>query len=219
MDRKWALAIGAVVLIVVLALVAVQCAGDDDEDDPATTTQETTTSLEETTTSTTAAATTTTAAEEETTTTTEAAGEAAVLLASDGLTVDDADLAFGASGPDAIAAVSDVLGAPSDEGDQADCPAGPATYAAWGDVGLSLTMQDDVFVGWSARPNATLRTADDIGIGSPVADLLAAHPGTTFTTTSLGEEFDADGLEGIVSDSSDSGEVTDMWAGTTCIFR
>lgn len=220
MDRKWALAIGAIVVIVVLALVAVQCAGDDDEGgDQTTTSQETTTSLEVSTTSTTTEGTTTSTAEDGTTTTSAAEDEGAVLLAADGLTVDGADLAFGTGEADAVAAISEVLGAPSEEGDQEACPAGPATYAAWGDVGLSITIQEGDMVGWSARPTATLRTADDIGIGSSVADLRAAHPGTSFTTTSLGEEFDAEGLMGIATDSSDSGEVTDMWAGTTCIFR
>ena len=216
MDRKWAAVIGAVVLIVVLALLAVQCAGDDDDDEDATTTtSEAATSSTESTTTTSEATTTT----ESTTTTSIEPVVDEVLLAAPGLVVGGDPLDFTASYADAVASVTAVLGAPSDEGDQPECPAGPATYAAWADVGLSLTFQDGAFVGWSARPTATLVTADGIGIGSTVGELRAAHPGTTFITTGLGEEFEADGLFGVATDSTDAGQITDMWAGTTCIFR
>jgi cytoskeletal protein RodZ len=214
MDRKWALAIGAIVLVVVLALLAVQCS-DDEDDDSTTTTEESTTTSEETTTSTSEDTTTTS----EDTTTTAPDEDVAVVLVATGLQVDDADLDFEADADDAVAAIADVLGPPSEEGDQDECPAGPATFAAWDEVGLSLTFQEDVFVGWSARPTSTLQTSEGIGIGSTVGDLQAAYPGTTFTTTSLGEEFDADGIFGVATDSAASGEVTDMWAGITCIFR
>jgi hypothetical protein len=219
MDRKWALAIGAIVLVIVLALVAAQCAGDDDDDEAGTTTSvaDTTTSTEASTTTSTEATTTTA----ETTTSTTAAAEPELALTADGIEVSGggAGVSFGDPRVDAIAAMTAALGAPSEEDLQEDCPAGPADFAAWAPVGLSLTFQEGDVVGWSARPTSSLQTSEGIGIGSSVADLRAAYPGTTFTATSLGAEFDADGIMGVATDDTDAGEVTDMWAGTTCIFR
>jgi len=37
--------------------------------------------------------------------------------------------------------------------------------------------------------------------------------------TTLGTEFDAGGVYGILTSASARAEVTSLWAGTTCVFR
>jgi hypothetical protein len=127
-------------------------------------------------------------------------------------------LAFGGPRAGALAAVSGVLGEPREQGAQEECPAGPlyqAQYAA----GLQVVFQDSAFVGWSAGEGSTFRTAAGVGPGSTVAQLKAAHPAATVEETSLGMEFAASDLYGIVTDSTATGQVQMMFAGTNCIFR
>ncbi|HST58893.1 MAG TPA: hypothetical protein VLK84_09400 [Longimicrobium sp.] len=146
-----------------------------------------------------------------------------IVLAPDGLELAGgaggaAKLAFGGPRAGALAAVSGVLGEPREQGAQEECPAGPlyqAQYAA----GLQVVFQDSAFVGWSAGEGSTFRTASGIGPGSTVAQLKAAYPAATVEETSLGMEFAASELYGIVTDSTAAGQVQMMFAGTNCIFR
>ncbi len=146
-----------------------------------------------------------------------------VVLAPDGLELAGGaggaeKLAFGGLRAGALAAVGAVLGPPREQGAQEECPAGPlyqAQYAA----GLQVVFQDSAFVGWSADEGSTFRTASGIGPGSTVAQLKAAYPAATIEETSLGMEFAASELYGIVTDSTAAGQVQMMFAGTNCIFR
>lgn len=143
-----------------------------------------------------------------------------IVLAPDGLELTGGaeKLAFGGPRVGALAAVGGVLGEPKQQGAQEECPAGPlyqAQYAA----GLQVVFQDSGFVGWSADEGSTFRTAAGIGPGSTVAQLKAAYPAATIEETSLGMEFAASDLYGIVTDSTAAGQVQMMFAGTNCIFR
>jgi hypothetical protein len=146
---------------------------------------------------------------------------AAIVLAPDGLNVTGSaprQLAFGSLRESVLAEVGAILGQPAEQGIQEECPAGPlyqAQYAA----GLQLVFQDSAFVGWFAREGSAFRTAAGIGPGSSLPQLKAAYPATTVEETSLGTEFAADGLYGIIANPSDAGEVEVMFAGTNCIFR
>ena len=145
-----------------------------------------------------------------------------VTLASDGLGViaDGAPqrLAFGAARARVLAEVGAVLGQPAEQGMQEECPAGPLYQVRYA-CGLQLVFQDSAFVGWFAQPGSTLRTAREIGPGSTLGQLKAAYPATKVEETSLGHEFDAGGLWGIVTDTSDTGVVEVAFAGINCIFR
>lgn len=146
----------------------------------------------------------------------------AVTLASDGLGViaDGAPqrLAFGAARTRVLAEVGGVLGQPAEQGVQEECPAGPLYQVRYAG-GLQLVFQDSAFVGWFAQPGSTLRTAREIGPGSTLGQLKAAYPATKVEETSLGHEFDAGGLWGIVTDTTDAGVVEVIFAGINCIFR
>lgn len=127
-------------------------------------------------------------------------------------------LAFGGPRAGALAAVSGVLGEPREQGAQEECPAGPLYQAQYA-TGLQVVFQDSAFVGWSAGEGSAFRTAAGVGPGSTVAQLKAAYPAATVEETSLGMEFAASDLYGIVTDSTATGQVQMTFAGINCIFR
>lgn len=151
-----------------------------------------------------------------------ARGPSAVALTSDGLEliVDGAPrrLAFGGAQGSVIAEVAGVLGEPRGQGMQEECPAGPLYQVSYAE-GLQLNFQDSAFVGWFASAGSPLRTARSIGPGSTLGQLRAAYPGTTVEETSLGFEFAASELYGVVTDTTAAGAVEVIFAGTNCIFR
>lgn len=146
----------------------------------------------------------------------------AIVLAPDGVSVTGGNapqqLAFGSPRAGVLAAVSGVLGEPGEQANQDECPAGPLQSARYG-AGLELVFRESEFVGWNVRQGSTLRTAAGIGPGSTLGQLKAAYPAATVEETSLGMEFAASDLYGIVTDASDAGVVEFMFAGINCIFR
>lgn len=129
-------------------------------------------------------------------------------------------LAFGADSATVISALSVALGPATSRGTSADCGAGPLDFATFAD-GLSITMLHARFVGWSARASATARTLttmSGIGVGSTRAALDSAYAATVSTTT-LGEEFSAGGLAGVLDGTAASARITTLWSGTTCQAR
>lgn len=141
-----------------------------------------------------------------------------VVLAADGLAVGGGQLAFGGGREHVLAAVSGVLGMPQEQGTNEECPAGPLGFTRY-EAGLQLVFQDSSFVGWFAQEGSALRTAQGIGPGSTLGQLKAAYPAATVEKSSLGSEFAADGLYGIVTNPSGDGKVQVIFAGTNCIFR
>jgi len=104
-------------------------------------------------------------------------------------------------------------------GTQTECGAGALDFAAWPD-GLKLYFQRDKFVGWAVdgRIKGTLATAAGIGPGSSRAALSDAYA-ATYSTTTLGTEFAAGGLFGLLTGPRPSATISDMWAGVSCNFR
>lgn len=149
-------------------------------------------------------------------------GAPAIVLAPDGLNLTGGAapkrLAFGSPRAGVLADVGAVLGGPAEQGVQEECPAGPLHHALYG-AGLQLVFQDSAFVGWAARQGSAFRTAAGIGPGSTLAQLKAAYPAATVQETSLGSEFAAGDLYGVVANASGAGEVQILFAGTNCIFR
>lgn len=149
------------------------------------------------------------------------AGNAAgtISLAADGLELGAGRrLAFGGGRTGVLADVGGVLGQPAEQGMQEECPAGPLYQVGYA-AGLQLVFQDSAFVGWFARQGSTLRTASGVGPGSTLGQLRAAYPAAKVEETSLGFEFAADELYGVVTDTTDAGVVEAIFAGTNCIFR
>lgn len=129
-------------------------------------------------------------------------------------------LPFGIEMATVQAAVTQVLGSPETVSTHEECPGDPFMSALWPD-GLVLNADGEDFVGWSVRPNGgreQLTTLAGIGVGSSREDLETAYVITVFEST-LGTEFTAGSLAGLLSDETPTAEITDFWAGTVCVFR
>jgi hypothetical protein len=107
-----------------------------------------------------------------------------------------------------IDTVSRILGArPARINDLAECGAGPVRAARW-PSGLTLNFQDGDFAGWVVdAPGMTVAGGYRVGMAAP--DLA-------LQSTSLGRDFEAGGIFGLIEDA---GTVTTLWSGTTCFYR
>lgn len=145
---------------------------------------------------------------------------AGLVLGGDGLAANNGDVSsqFGQPRDETVAWVTERLGfEPTDTGTNEECGAGPMQFTYFGD--LTLNFQDGEWVGWSmTRSPGTppMATAQTIAIGSPRSEVEAA--GAAFEETTIGTEFYLGEISGLVSEGPDA-TVTDLWAGTNCIFR
>lgn len=141
----------------------------------------------------------------------------------DGLLVREDRLPFGTEGAVAIDIVREALRTEDEQGEQPDCPAGPATFARFGDLdgGLPLTLQEGALVGWSISQGSPLTTTAGIGIGSTKADVDAAYgPTEVVPDSTIGIElFLENGLSVLLDADAPDGTVIALWAGINCIFR
>lgn len=147
-------------------------------------------------------------------------------LADDGLQTVDVqtgstlDLLFEVDREIAVSTVSTALGDPTETVDTSECPAGPLKITTWSN-GFSLNTLDEVFVGWSVRPDLgseNLTTIAGVGIGTSRKNLQDAYDVEIFES-SLGTEFNVGQMSGILSSDQPDGEITNLWAGLNCIFR
>lgn len=124
---------------------------------------------------------------------------------------------FGTPRAQALAALA-FLGTPA-TGTNGECGAGPLGTADWPD-GFGLHFQDGKFVGWKlgARSRGAITTAAGIAPGSTRAALDAAYAAKVAQTT-LGTEFTAGALSGLLDGKGTGARITDMWAGVSCVFR
>ncbi len=91
---------------------------------------------------------------------------------------------------------------------QTECGAGTVTAVRW--TGLTLNFIGPSLEGWVAdTPRFETLTGLRVGFDQSVLD------GARFTETSLGTEFEADGILGLIEDN----EIALMWSGVTCFFR
>lgn len=143
-------------------------------------------------------------------------------LAPDGLQLVDAatgstrPLAFGMARDDAVAAVQRALG-PGQGGDP--CPLAPLERVRF--KGVDLSFNDGKLAGWTANRDggdAALTSMAGVGIGSTLADLEKAYA-IEVAETSLGIEFTAGAMAGLLSSDAPTATITNLWAGETCIAR
>lgn len=153
-------------------------------------------------------------------------GKAAVALDPGGLMIVIADtgstrmLDFGLPQAQVIEIVTTVAGAPGPVTTNSECGAGPMQFAEF-PGGLTLLFQDDKLAGWSVGLGSAGKqsTMSGVGVGSTRSDLVAAYSGVTVSETSLGQEFSAGGLFGILDGPGATAKIEVMWAGTSCVFR
>lgn len=129
-------------------------------------------------------------------------------------------IAFGDSMAAVVRQIVSLRG-PAERGRNEECGAGPIDFASWPD-GLQLAFQDDLFVGWSVngrQPGAeAFTTLAGLGVQSPRSVLDSAYVATV-EETSLGTEFAAGGLSGLLDSDRPDARVETMWAGVSCTFR
>ncbi|HZV83967.1 MAG TPA: hypothetical protein VFF48_03180 [Brevundimonas sp.] len=128
-------------------------------------------------------------------------------------------LAFGLDAAQVLSVLERNRG-PAARGTNESCGAGPVQYANWAD-GLSLVFQNGRFVGWGldGRAAGAVRTANGIGPGSTRAELDEAFGTVTVSQTSLGTEFAAGEIFGVLDGPGPGAKITDMWAGVSCVAR
>jgi len=103
-----------------------------------------------------------------------------------------------------------------------------ATVATWPASGLQLWFTTDaspLFIGWSlngrARTDATVpavTTASGIGLGSTRAALESVYVARV-ARSSLGVEFSAGGMAGLLASNAADAPIQNLWAGQVCLAR
>lgn len=124
-------------------------------------------------------------------------------------------IAFGAPYDETIMAVHAAMGDPTQSGENAECPPGPLNFSQFGED-TTLYFQDGSFAGWFTR-DPEQSTMNGIHAGMTRAELEASGSAIELTETSLGQEFDAGGVYGIMNE--DASAVDLLWAGANCFAR
>ncbi|MGK6356038.1 hypothetical protein ACMGDH_12550 [Sphingomonas sp. DT-207] len=150
-----------------------------------------------------------------------AAGAAALNLAPDGLTFvlesgASRHLPFGTPREAVLRAVGATVGEPKSREVDKECAGGPLESMEF-EGGLGLSFSEGRFIGWglSSREDGRYATAAGIGLGSTrqqVEDAIVIE----VEQTPLGHEFHSGTLSGLLSSLAPTGQVTALWAGTTC---
>lgn len=128
---------------------------------------------------------------------------------------------FGMPKAEIVAAVAAIRGPATGSAANGECGAGPMEFTRFGT--LTLNFQGGRFVGWSLDgPRATQPIEEEygLGIGTARAHLTDGDAGEArIETSTLGVEFDAGGIHGLLSSDAPDAIVTSLWAGTNCQFR
>lgn len=144
----------------------------------------------------------------------------AVVLEGAGLRIPGASpprtLAFDMPEAETVDALTKALGRPPTErGENGECGGGGMKFAAWkGDI--TAWFLDGRFAGWDNKGGLT--TIEGIKVGSSRAE-VATLPGFEVEESTLGTEFRAGGLSGILASRASDAKVTHIWGGATCVFR
>lgn len=129
---------------------------------------------------------------------------------------------FGDDKTFALTGLTNTLGPPDEEFDgNAECGSDQASVAVWADEIVVDFDSNDQLLGWSLRPGSSLSDLTGVGLGTAVGDVTEfdldvqeSSLGYEFSTAPAGPAF-----FGLVTGPDASATITDMWAGTVCIFR
>jgi hypothetical protein len=147
-------------------------------------------------------------------------------LAGDGVMLIDAtsgstrQIPFGTPDSTAIQAIAVVFGEPEERNANDECGIGPMEFVIFDGEGLLLAIHDRKFAGWAVRPpeGAALRTMSGIGVGSTREELEDVYAANIAPST-LGIEFMAGGLQGVLENNERKARIVAFWAGASCVAR
>ena len=127
---------------------------------------------------------------------------------------------FGSSDAAVRAALATVLGGTLRVTPSPECGQGPRTTADRN--GFSILVDGARFVGWvdQGAPKRHLTTRRGLGIGSTLTQVRLLLSGVSVSTDTLGPEFfTTSGLGGLLTGTTGSSRITNIYAGETCFFR
>lgn len=128
------------------------------------------------------------------------------------------ELAFGLDRATVEDALALALGKPAERGSNGECGEGAMDFARM-PGGLLAWFQQGKFVGWFLDDTAAkLSTASGIGVGSTRKALTDVYD-AQIAESSLGQEFTAGELSGLLSGVEATARVTAIWSGQVCNFR
>lgn len=152
----------------------------------------------------------------------EAAADWLVALDGEGLRIFNSNtgasrlIAFGGDAKQSMDSLGRVLGEPPPVSvENEECR---IDLARWSD-GLTVWSSQSRFTGWSITPgSSTISTASGVKIGSTRVELESAY-NAQIRESSLGTEFVAGGLAGLLDSARPDAKISHLWAGETCIAR
>jgi hypothetical protein len=125
---------------------------------------------------------------------------------------------FGMPKAEIVAAVAAIRGPATGSETNQSCGAGPMEFTKFGP--LTLNFQNGLFVGWSLDgPPAAQPIEEEYGLGiGTLRDHLSGDDGepARIETSTLGVEFEAEGISGLLGSDAPDAVVTHLWAGTNC---
>jgi hypothetical protein len=125
-------------------------------------------------------------------------------------------LPFGTPEADTEAVLAAALGrAPDERGETSEC--GSRRFARWNGA-ISAWFGDEGFSGWSLPEGSGLSTMAGVRLGSSRKALASAYAAEVMAS-SLGTEFVAGAMGGVLASDAPDAAVTHLWAGDTCIAR
>ena len=150
------------------------------------------------------------------------AGRLPMALSGEGLQLVDPNsgrtrmIAFETPRTDTLAMVKNALGDPTSIG---QCDPAPLVNAQFSD-GIVIHFEKDRFAGWSVNSVAgrALSSMSGVRIGATRAELEQSLVPEVSQTT-LGTEFTAGGMAGLLSGTGQNARIEALWAGMTCIAR
>lgn len=161
----------------------------------------------------------------------EAAAESVIALDGEGLRLVVSEtgsirlLPFGTDRTTTETAIAKQLGAVANRSSNEECGAGPMEFSNFGN--FIANFQEDLFVGWDLRDGnkkAALTTMSGVGIGMTRSELAESVAFDIYEDSTIGTEFQTGGdgpggFSGLFDGDAPDARVTNLWAGTNCIFR
>lgn len=134
-------------------------------------------------------------------------------------------LAFGTDQAITETAIAEQLGAVQGRSSNEECGAGSMEFIDFGN--FTANFQDALFVGWFLREgdnNPALTTMSGIGIGTTRSEMAESVTFEIYDDSTIGTEFhtsggESGGFSGLLESDAADARITDLWAGTNCIFR